>query len=93
MARRHGYGRGATGGRKFPALPGCVYPLYHVLADIGEMKGGKWVPDESWNHLQVEGLTIEANGHRRTFVANMTDAPTAVTIRGAKRKGRVRLPR
>lgn len=76
--------------QKFPSLPGCVYPLYHVLADIGETKGGRGIPSGSRHPLRVEGVTIEANGQGRTLLANLTAMPSTVVIHGARRRGRVR---
>jgi hypothetical protein len=41
---------------RFRSLPGGVFPLYHVLADVGEFAGGEVIPSESSAPLRVEGL-------------------------------------
>jgi hypothetical protein len=57
---------------RFPSLPGCVFPLYHVLADIGEMRGGAALPVESSEALLVDGLLLQKEGHTRLFIANLS---------------------
>jgi len=64
---------------RFPALPGCVFPVYHVLADIGEMKGGEILPGHADPASALAGLTILAAGKRRTLLANL--GPDVITAR------------
>jgi hypothetical protein len=76
---------------RFPALPLCVFPAYHVLADVGDLRGGAVVPGRSPDPLLVEWLTFEADGKRRTIVANLTSRATEAVVSGARAKGWVRL--
>ncbi len=65
---------------RFHSLPGCPFPLYHVLADVGAFQGGNAVAGDSSAPLRLEGLTLEARGKRRTVAANLTDRPLAARI-------------
>jgi len=50
---------GAPLPERFRSLPGGVFPLYHVLADVGEFAGGEVIPSESSEPLRVEGLVLQ----------------------------------
>jgi hypothetical protein len=78
----------------FPSLPGCVFPLYHPFADIGEMKGGVVLSGRSSPAQRLAGLTVDARGGRRTMIANL--GPASITARiigqtGRGRRARVKL--
>ena len=47
---------------KFRSLPGAVFPLYHVLADVGEFAGGEVLISKSSDPLKVEGIVLRKNG-------------------------------
>ena len=57
---------------KFRSLPGGVFPLYHVLADVGEFAGGEVLVSKSSDPLKVEGIVLRKNGKTRTLLANLT---------------------
>ena len=57
---------------KFRSLPGTVFPLYHVLADVGEFAGGEILVSKSSDPLKVEGIVLRKNGKTRTLLANLT---------------------
>jgi D-apionolactonase len=65
---------------KFRSLPGGVYPLYHVLADVGEYAGGAVLPSTSSDPLRVEGLALQQGNRVRVILANMTAEPQEVTL-------------
>jgi hypothetical protein len=67
---------------RFPALPGCAFPLYPPLADVGELPGAAVVAGASRAPLRLEGLTLEAGGKLRTLLANLTDRPTEAVVAG-----------
>jgi hypothetical protein len=75
---------------KFPSLPGSVFPLYHVLADVGEFAGGEVVSTMSSHKLQVEGLALRKDGKTRLILANLSQDPQQVTIRNLGAHVRVR---
>ncbi len=72
----------------FPSEPGQVYPLYHALTDIGERAHQRTRPATSSDALRVDAIAIASarpEQHRddrlRILVANLHDAPEAVTVR------------
>ncbi len=75
----------------FQSLPGSVFPMYHVFADVGDFAGGEVLPTRSSNNLLVEGLSLRKEGRRRTLVANLSDEPQAVSIGGMPERVDVRI--
>ena len=57
---------------KFRSLPSAVFPLYHVLADIGDFAGGEVLVSKSSDPLKVEGIALRKNGKTRILLANVT---------------------
>jgi len=57
---------------RFPSLPGMVFPLYHVLADLAEWKGGEIVTLESSDVVSVVGLAVRDGGGLHLLAANLT---------------------
>jgi hypothetical protein len=66
---------------KFRSLPGAVFPVYHVLADVGEFAGGKIIPCRSSDTLKAEGLAVEKEGRRRILLANLGPEPLRIVVR------------
>ncbi|MBC8235458.1 hypothetical protein H8E77_38415 [bacterium] len=75
---------------KFRSLPGSVFPLYHVLADVGEFAGGIVVPIASSDPLLVDGLAIRKNEKMRLVLVNFTSQSRQVNIHNFSAKIRVR---
>jgi len=75
----------------FPALPGCVFPLYHVLADLGEFRGGSVLHGHCVAPLSIAAFTVEARGQASTFLANLEPEMKEAVVRGALGRGRLRL--
>jgi hypothetical protein len=73
----------------FPSLPGSVFPLYHVLADVGAFAGGRVVPTASSNPLKVDGLAVRKGGRTRVLLANMSPAPQQVAVENVSHPARV----
>jgi hypothetical protein len=76
---------------QFPSQPGGVFPLYHVLADVGEFAGGEIIPARSSAPLAVEGLILRVRGVEAILLANGTPAPQTVDLPGVSGAVRVRL--
>jgi hypothetical protein len=74
-----------------PATPGAVFPMYHVLADVGEFAGGEVLPAESSHPLSVASLCLRAGQRRRLMVANLGAQPLRVTLEGIQGIVRVRI--
>jgi D-apionolactonase len=65
---------------QFPSLPGGVYPLYHVLADVGAMAGALVLPLLSSDPLKVEALALHKGTQRRVLLANLEGAQATVRL-------------
>jgi len=74
----------------FRELAGAVFPLYHVLADVGEFAGGAALPGRSSEPLAVEGLALRRADRLRVLLANLTDAPQTAQARGLPAEVEVR---
>ncbi len=77
--------------RAFPAMPGWAFPLYHVLADVGEFAGGNVLPWTSDSDLAVEGIGLAKNGRTRILLANLTEKSQKVRLACPLLKGEVRV--
>ncbi len=75
---------------KFPSLPGAVFPLYHVLADVGGFAAGEIIPTRSSQPLQVDGLALRHEGRLRVMLANLSPEPQQVLVQNLGRQVRVR---
>ncbi len=75
--------------QKFQSLPSAVFPLYHVLADVGEFVRGEIIPTKSSHPLLVEGLAVRKDGHTRLLLANLSPEPQQVTVQNQGKQVRV----
>ena len=75
-------GRAAPPSANFPSQPGGVFPLYHVLSEIGDFAGGRVQRVDSTDPLSVVGLALSKAGRARLLVANLTDRTQSATIQG-----------
>lgn len=82
---------GASVPEKFRSIPGAVFPLYHVLADVGEFSGGEVLPTLSSDNLRVEGLALRKGNHLSVFLANLTHQSQTVTISALAPEVRLRI--
>lgn len=57
---------------RFPSIPGAVFPLYHVLADVAEFTGGSVVPSTSNAPLKVVGIALQKADKTRVILANLS---------------------
>jgi hypothetical protein len=65
---------------KFRSLPGSVFPLYHVFADVGEFAAGEVIRTHTSDRLRVDGIALHKSGRTRVVVANMTPEPQRVQV-------------
>ncbi|MBI3855511.1 MAG: hypothetical protein HY293_07445 [Planctomycetes bacterium] len=79
--------------RRFPSMPGWVFPLYHVLADAGEFAGAGVLPWTSGNDLVIEGIGLTKGNRTRILLANLTDQMQKVRLACPLLKGDVRVKR
>jgi hypothetical protein len=76
---------------KFQSLPGAVFPLYHVLADVGDFAGGEVTPARSSHRLLVDGLALHKDGRTRLIIANLSAGLQQVTVNNLPLQVKVRL--
>ena len=74
---------------KFRSIPGAVFPVYHVFADIGEFAGGQVLSARSTEPDKVVTMSIFKGGKRRVLAGNLTGEKLQVTLRDLA--GRVRV--
>jgi hypothetical protein len=67
---------------QFRSRPGEVFPLYHVLADVGEFAGGQAVVTRSADPLRVESLLLRKGRRGRLLLANLSPELQRVRVRG-----------
>ena len=75
---------------QFHSLSGAVFPLYHILADLGEFAGGEVLVSKSSDSLKVEGVALCKNGSTRILLANLTLKPQQVRVGDLTETVRVR---
>jgi hypothetical protein len=76
---------------RFPSVPGAVFPLYHVFADLANLPGGRVLSAASSDPLRAEILAIRRDDRLRVLAANFT--PELLRVRLAGLPGRLRLRR
>lgn len=71
---------------KFPSQPGQVFPVYHVLKELGPLAGGKVYETISTNPLSVIGLFISKDKSDCMLVANLTSDHQNVKVSAVDRE-------
>jgi D-apionolactonase len=67
---------------KFPSVPGMVFPLYHVLADIADFRGADVLTATTTDELKIRCLLLQQKEHTCLMVANLTPEPQTVELVG-----------
>jgi hypothetical protein len=67
---------------RFPSRPGAAFPLYHVLADLGELKGAEVVVAASSRPLAVEAFVLRGDTSLFVLVANLAPRTQEVVVAG-----------
>ncbi len=78
MDAEHGWSRPEA----FPSRPGEVFPVYHLLREIGEFRCDSVRPVAASDSLSAVGLALYKPGRMRVLVANLTGEAQTVTLRG-----------
>jgi hypothetical protein len=65
---------------EFPSLPGSVFPVWHLLADLAEFRDGQVLPSCSSHPLQVEALALRGSGFTRLILVNLSATQQSVEI-------------
>jgi hypothetical protein len=71
-------------------LPGSVFPLYHVLADVGEFAGGGVQPLSSDEMAGLDGLALVHGDRLRVLLTNHGPSPRPVRIANLRAWARIK---
>lgn len=69
---------------RFPSMPGKVFPLYYVFADLSTFAGGEIIKSVSSDPLVIDGLVVRKGRGVRVLLANFTSKTQVVKIEGLK---------
>lgn len=75
---------------KFPSIPGAVFPLYHILADVGEFAGGEVLETVAEPGAGVAALALRKRGQVSLWLANLTNEAKQIRLTGLPGPGRLR---
>ncbi|GCE29818.1 hypothetical protein KDA_53020 [Dictyobacter alpinus] len=64
----------------FPSVPGALFPLYHVFADVAEFHHGDLLAVELSNAVAVEALALRQERRVLCLVANLTQARQSILL-------------
>lgn len=81
-------GEGSPNPVKFFSIPGGVFPMYHVFADLAEF--ADVIPTRSTLPLRAEGLTLSNGNRRAVLVASTVPETQTVAIETGTATARVR---
>jgi hypothetical protein len=65
-------GGGCPSPELFCSRPGLVFPVYHVFADIADLKTTELIACTSSEPLRVQGLALAADGSLHLLITNLT---------------------
>ncbi len=65
--------RGSPLPEKFPSIPGGVFPLYHVFADLAEFAGGRVIPLRTSRPGILACLVLQKQKQHCVLLANLSD--------------------
>jgi len=85
--------RGCPIPEKFRSLPGTIFPLYHVLADVGQFRGGSVIPCLSSSPLNVECLALQREDRMCLLLANLSPNFQYVKVLNSRLGENVRIKR
>jgi len=66
--------------QKFLSIPDAVFPLYHVLADVGEVRSGRLLRTTTTDPLIVDSMAIRHDKGLRILVANLSGETQSVDL-------------
>jgi D-apionolactonase len=75
---------------QFHTIPGAVFPLYHVLADVAEFAGGEVVAMQSSDPLKIEAMQLQHGARRVLLLANLTNEAQTAMMTGIETATRFR---
>jgi hypothetical protein len=76
---------------QFRSIPGGVFPLYHLLADVAGSAGAPVFFSETSDSGKLSGFAFEREGGMRVLVANLSAEPQDVTVHHGGESVRVQM--
>lgn len=73
---------GSPPSRRFPSLPGAVFPMFHLFADLAPYSRASVVFTESSHPTAVAAFALRQGHETVGWCANLTDQPRTVRISG-----------
>lgn len=67
---------------RFVSRPGMVFPVYHVLADVGEWKGGEVVATRTSPRFAIAALAVRTRDALHALVASCAPEPQECRLEG-----------
>ena len=64
----------------FPSRPGEVFPLYHILADLAELRDAELIAVTSSNPLAVDAMALRDAAGTHLLLANLTPIVQEVAL-------------
>ena len=65
---------------QFPSTPGCVFPVWHLLADLARLAGCELQPVIADAPLRVQGFAVRRGDVGTLWLANVTSRTTQVDL-------------
>jgi hypothetical protein len=65
-----------------PSLPGDVYPMYHVLADLAEWRAAELLAADSTDAEAIQALALDTGEALHVLVANLRPSCTTCSLEG-----------
>jgi hypothetical protein len=59
-----------------------VFPVYHVFADLADLKTAELIACTSTDPLRIQGLALSDGGSLRMLIANLTPEKQTCVIKG-----------
>jgi hypothetical protein len=81
---------------KFYSIPGAVFPVYHIFADIADFKSSgssqsiEVLTTKTSDALKIQALALRKNKQKRLLVANLKPENQSVTVSGLPTRVSVR---
>jgi hypothetical protein len=79
--------RGSPNPETFLSSPGLVFPVYHVFADIANLKTAELIACSSTDPLRLQGLALSDRENIHLLIANLTPETQSCAIKGVSGDG------
>ncbi len=78
--------RGSLRPDRFHSLPGSVFPMYHIFADIGECVGFDVLPTSLTNANIIGALALRRAKTTRFIIANLTNSTQCLRVQNVDKR-------